>query len=73
MIIRRGNNENRFQQDTGYLDFTMSYSFNDNFKVSFDAANLTSEDSYRYDRTTDRNIAFADYGRVFSLRAQYKL
>lgn len=73
LIIRRGNNENRFQQDTGYLDFTMSYSFNDNFKVSFDAANLTSEDSYRYDRTTDRNIAFADYGRVFSLRAQYKL
>ena len=73
LIIRRGSNENRFQDDTGYLDFTMSYTFNENLKIAFDAANLTSEDSYRYDRTIDRNIAFANYGRVFSLRAQYKL
>jgi len=71
LIIRRGNNENRFQEATGYLDFTMSYQFTDNLKVSFDAANLTGEDSYRYDRTLDRNIAFANYGRVLSLRAQY--
>lgn len=71
LIIRRGNNENRFQDDMGYLDFTMSYQFTDSLKVSFDAANLTSEDSYRYDRTLNRNIAFADYGRVYSLRAQY--
>jgi TonB-dependent receptor len=71
LIIRRGNNENRFQEDTGYLDLTLSYNFNDNFKVSFDASNLTDEDSYRYDRTIDRNIAFAKYGRVLSLRAQY--
>jgi TonB-dependent receptor len=73
LIVRLGNNENRFQEDSAYLDFTVSYSFNDSFKLSFDAANLTSEDSYRYDRTIDRNIAFANYGRVFSLRAQYKL
>ena len=51
----------------------MSYALDNGFKISFDAANLTSEDSYRYDRTIDRNIAFADYGRVFSLRAQYRL
>ena len=73
LIIRRGSNENRFQEDTGYLDFTMSYAFNNGLKIAFDAANLTSEDSYRYDRTIDRNIAFANYGRVFSLRAQYRL
>ena len=73
LIIRRGSNENRFQEDSAYLDFTASYSFNDHFKVSLDGANLTSEDSYRYDRTTDRNIAFANYGRVISLRLQYKL
>ena len=72
LIIRRGSNENRFQEDTGYLDFTMSYAFDNGLKVAFDAANLTSEDSYRYDRTIDRNIAFANYGRVFSLRAQYR-
>ena len=73
LIIRRGSNENRFQEDTGYLDFTMSYTLDNGLKMSFDAANLTSEDSYRYDRTVDRNIAFANYGRVFSVRAQYKL
>ena len=73
LIIRRGSNENRFQEDTGYLDFTMSYALDNGMKISFDAANLTGEDSYRYDRTVDRNIAFADYGRVFSLRAQYRL
>ena len=73
LIIRRGSNENRFQDDSGYLDFTMSYTFNENFKIAFNAANLTSEDSYRYDRTVDRNIAFADYGRVYSLRARYRL
>ena len=73
LIIRRGSNENRFQEDTGFLDFTMSYALDNGLKISFDAANLTSEDSYRYDRTIDRNIAFADYGRVFSLRAQYRL
>lgn len=72
LIIRRGNNENRFQEDSAYLDVTMSYNFNDKFKLSFDAANLTSEDSYRYDRTIDRNIAFANYGRVLSVRAQYR-
>lgn len=71
LIIRRGNNENRFQEATGYLDFTMSYKIADAFKLSLDATNLTSEDSYRYDRTLDRNIAFANYGRVLSLRAQY--
>lgn len=72
LIIRRGSNENRFQEDTGYLDFTMSYALENGLKIAFDAANLTSEDSYRYDRTVDRNIAFANYGRVFSLRAQYR-
>lgn len=73
LIIRRGNNENRFQDDTGYLDLTFSYRFNERFKLSIDAANVTSEDSYRYDRTLDRNIAFANYGRVYSLRAQFAL
>ena len=73
LIIRRGADENRFQDDTGYLDFTASYQFTDQFKISFDVANLTSEDSYRYDVSPDFNIAFANYGRVMSLRAQYIL
>lgn len=71
--IRAGGNErSNFIDDYGQLDFNFQFSLTDSIVLTFDAINLLGEEQYRYAQTTDRNIRFSEFGRVFMLGARAK-
>jgi TonB-dependent receptor len=72
LILLLGETEQRMKLATGNLDLSVNWRANDKFSFYLEALNLTSEDSYLYDRTKGRNIAFADYGRLINLGARLK-
>jgi len=72
LILVLGGIEQRFQEATGNLDMSASYEFRKGLTVYAEGLNLTSEDSYRYDRTTSRNVSFADFGPTFALGLRAK-
>jgi outer membrane receptor protein involved in Fe transport len=47
------------------LDFSVRYRVNDNFELTFDAANLTNDRGRRYGDTTDFPIEWERFGRRF--------
>jgi TonB-dependent receptor len=47
------------------LDFSVRYRVNDNFELTFDAANLTDDRGRRYGETTDFPIEWERFGRRF--------
>lgn len=73
LVLILGGAEQRFQAGAGNLDLSVSYQPREGFTIYFEGLNLTGEDSYRYDRTTSRNVSFADFGPTFSagLRAKF--
>lgn len=72
LTLLLGETEQRMKQATGNLDVSINWRATDKLSFYLEALNLTSEDSYLYDRTTSRNIAFADYGRLLNVGARYK-
>ena len=72
LILLLGETEQRMKQATGNLDLSVNWRLNDKLSFYVEALNLTSEDSYLYDRTKSRNVAFADYGRLLNLGARLK-
>jgi len=55
-----------------YIDATMSYAFNDNFQVSFEAQNLTDTFEHLYnDTTAQRNEYFRNFGRQYTLGVRF--
>jgi outer membrane receptor protein involved in Fe transport len=57
---------------TGNLDLSINWRATDKLTLFMEALNLTSEDSYLYDRTKSRNIGFADYGRTVNFGGRFK-
>lgn len=72
LILLLGETEQRMKLATGNLDLSVNWRASDKLSFYLEALNLTSEDSYLYDRTLGRNIAFADYGRLINLGARLK-
>lgn len=71
--IRVGGNErSNFIDDYGQLDFNFQFSVTESVVLTFDALNLLGEEQYRYAQTTDRNIRFSEFGRIFMLGARAK-
>lgn len=71
--IRAGGNErSNFIDDYGQLDFNFQLSVTDSVVLTLDALNLLGEEQYRYAQTTDRNIRFSEFGRIFMLGARAK-
>ena len=55
-----------------YIDATLSYAFNDNFQLSFEAQNLTDTFEHLYnDTTAQRNEYFRNFGRQYTLGLRF--
>lgn len=72
LVLLLGETEQRMKLATGNLDLSANWRANNNLSIYVEALNLTSENSYLYDRTRSRNIAFADYGRLINLGVRLK-
>ena len=72
LVLLLGETEQRMKKATGNLDMSLSWRATKKLSFYLEALNLTSEDSYLYDRTESRNVGFADYGRQLNVGARYK-
>jgi len=72
LVLLLGETEQRMKQATGNLDLSINWRATDRLSLYLEAINLTSEDSYLYDRTESRNVGFADYGRQVNAGARFK-
>lgn len=72
LILLLGETEERMKRATGNLDLSINWRATNKLTLFMEALNLTSEDSYLYDRTESRNIAFADYGRTINFGGRFK-
>lgn len=72
LVLLLGETEQRMKLATGNLDLSVNWRMNDRLSLYLEGLNLTSEDSYLYDRTESRNVGFADYGRQLNLGARMK-
>jgi len=72
LVLLLGETEQRIKLATGNLDLSVNWRMNDKLSVYLEGLNLTSEDSYLYDRTESRNVGFADYGRQLNLGVRVK-
>lgn len=72
LVLLLGETEQRMKQATGNLDLSINFRATEQLSFYLEGLNLTSEDSYLYDRTESRNIGFADYGRQVNVGARYK-
>ncbi|MGN0922340.1 MAG: TonB-dependent receptor [Cellvibrio sp.] len=69
----RDNNDREGTNSTTNIDAVISYNINDNWKVSFEALNLTDEaDDQWVDYNGNRLSYYHETGRQFYLGAQYK-
>src|SRR5690606_22838075 len=69
----RDNNDREGTNATTNIDAVISYNINDNWKVSFEALNLTDEaDDQWVDYNGNRLSYYHETGRQFYLGAQYK-
>ncbi len=72
LILVLGGVEQRYQEGAGNLDLSVSYEPVEGYTLFLEGLNLTSEDSYRYDRTMSRNISFADFGSTYTAGLRVK-
>lgn len=72
LVLILGGVEQRFQEGGGNLDMSVSFEPREGLNFFFEGLNLTSEDIYRYDRTTSRNVSFADFGSTFTAGVRAK-
>jgi TonB-dependent receptor len=72
LVLLLGETEERMKRATGNLDMSINWRATEKLTLFMEALNLTSEDSYLYDRTKARNIGFADYGRTVNLGGRFK-
>lgn len=72
LVLLLGETEQRMKKATGNLDMSVSWRATDRISVYAEGLNLTSENSFLYDRTESRNIAFADYGRQMNFGVRLK-
>lgn len=72
LVLLLGETEQRMKRATGNLDVSVNWRMTDKFSFYLEGLNLTSEDSYLYDRTESRNVGFADYGRQVNVGARFK-
>ncbi|WP_233078628.1 TonB-dependent receptor [Rheinheimera soli] len=71
--IGRDNNDMEGTNATTNVDASVSYALNDNWKISFEALNLTDEvDDQWVDSAGDRLTYYHETGRQYYLGAQYK-
>ena len=62
-----------FIEERGQLDFSASYSLNDNAAVFFEAQNLTGEGVRLYSRYEEMLFLYQDHGSIFRAGFRYKL
>jgi len=72
LVLLLGETEQRMKRATGNLDLSVNWKVSDRLSLYLEGLNLTSEDSYLYDRVESRNVAFADYARQLNVGARYK-
>jgi iron complex outermembrane receptor protein len=72
LVLLLGETEQRMKQATGNLDMSVNWKVSDKLSLYLEGLNLTGENSYLYDRTESRNVAFADYGRQLNLGVRLK-
>lgn len=72
LVLLLGETEQRMKRATGNLDMSVNWRATEKLGFYLEAINLTSEDSYLYDRTESRNVGFADYGRLVNVGVRYK-
>lgn len=72
LVLLLGETEQRMKRATGNLDLSVNWRATERLSLYLEAINLTSEDSFLYDRTESRNIGFADYGRLLNVGARFK-
>jgi outer membrane receptor protein involved in Fe transport len=71
--IGRDNNDMEGTNATTNVDASVSYALNDNWKISFEALNLTDEvDDQWVDSAGNRLTYYHETGRQYYLGAQYK-
>ncbi len=67
----RYNSEPEFVEEYSQIDLSVGYQFSDNLTVSFDAINLTEENSRTHGRTVNQLWNLNQYGARYSLGARY--
>lgn len=72
LVLLLGETEQRMKRATGNLDVSVNWRFSERISAYAEGLNLTSEDSYLYDRTESRNVGFADYGRQMNVGVRVK-
>ena len=60
-----------YGEGSGRLDLSVRYRFGKNWRVSFDALNLTDEQSYKYYDTVQRYQNFEFEGKIYSVSLAY--
>ena len=60
-----------YGEGSGRLDLSVRYRFGKNWRVSFDALNLTDEQSYKYYDTVQRYQNFEFEGKIYSVSMAY--
>lgn len=72
LVLLLGETEQRMKRATGNLDVSVNWRISERISAYAEGLNLTSEDSYLYDRTESRNVGFADYGRQMNVGLRVK-
>lgn len=64
--------DDRYVDARDQIDLSLSYNVNENFRLGFEAFNLTDQDRFEYQGTTSRFRDLNNMGRTYTLSASYE-